>query len=693
MEALFQWISKEEPAAKSVLPKGFIWATLALSIIPSILVLLGPAIVGWTAGTDLSASAAIMTGPLFYNLWMVFGIATAMIVSCLAFADYYVKKEISTAIIGLALLTAALYDAFYFVLYSNESAVQGDLGDQIYLSWFISRVLHSMLLLLGTLLYLGIRPKNKFADKQKRSLLIKTSFLFAIMLIGAVLLTRENPYIPYRLINSFLTHPLALIPLVIYLGWGLLILPAFLKQNSSVFSKVLVLSIVPAVIAQCLMATHQYSFDSRFNIAYFLGAVNYIVPLFGISMNYMNTIRNEKRIIEQLDNEVNERIQAQQILEKREALLASAEQIAGLGSWEFDTETGEVKWSDGMFRIFGYKVQQVQPSITLQEKLTAPEFREDVKKGVLTAIRRKSSYSIEYEVLRPGGKRRSVLAQGQFITNGNKLVGTLLDITELKEANQQLAHNQALLKLKIEELNRSNTELEQFAYVASHDLQEPLRKIRAFGERIEGKFTDLLPADGLDYLHRMRTAAERMQTLIDDLLTFSRLTRTSDPYVTLELSSVVESVTSDLEYIIEKKCAQIQVDAVHALQAVPGQLRQLFQNLISNALKFSRADKSPEIKITSSVVTGSEEFNYLKPGAAYCRITIQDNGIGFDSQYSDKIFVLFQRLHSRSEYEGTGIGLAICKKIVENHNGFIQAQSTEGTGATFTIFLPITQEI
>ncbi|HEY0898816.1 MAG TPA: ATP-binding protein, partial [Sphingobacteriaceae bacterium] len=632
-------------------------------------------------------------GPVFYNLWMIFGIASAIIVSCLAFADYYVKKDIATPIIGTALLCAALFDAFYFITYSNQTQLTDNLSEQINLRWFISRILHSSLLILGTLFYLGVRKKDTLSDSKKQALLIRITVFFGILLAIAIYFTGQgNSFTPVVLPHSLITHPLALIPLVMYLIWGMLILPAFIKQNNSIFSKMLVLSMIPAILAQCFMATHQHAYDSLFNIAYFLRAVNYIVPLFGIGMNYMDTIRNEKKVIEQLDSEIKERIHAQQVLEKREALLASAERIAGLGSWEFDTESGEVKWSDEMFGIFGYSAHQVTPSIALQEKLTAPQFREALKKEILTAIRKKTSYSLEYEIIRPGGKRRFVLGQGKFITNGNKLVGTLLDLTELREANQKLSLNEALLREKIEELNRSNTELEQFAYIASHDLQEPLRKIRAFGERLEHKFSSQLPEEGLDYLERMKSAAERMQKLIDDLLTFSRLTRTTEAHRKLDLKSVFQQVISDLEYAIEKKNARIEINTRHCLEAVPSQIHQLFQNLVSNALKFTKPDATPVISITSSIIKGSEASNtVLLPDKEYCRITIQDNGIGFDSQYAEKIFVLFQRLHTRAEYPGTGIGLAICKKIIDNHNGWIGAESAEGEGATFTLILPLNQ--
>ncbi|HEY1006001.1 MAG TPA: MASE3 domain-containing protein, partial [Sphingobacteriaceae bacterium] len=349
METLFQWSRSGTLPGKDVLPRGFIWATLALSLLPSLLVILVAGAAGnrWEVSHAYEAlpnvlfdsgNGLLLTGPVFYNLWMIFGIASAMIISCLAFADYYVRKEISTPIIGSALLCAALYDVFYFVLFSNQTGFSTESGDQIYQSWFISRVLHSSLLLTGTAFYLGIRDKSSRNARQKKALLYRILFIFTVMLAAAIYLTGTDMAGIIRK-DAVLTHPLALIPLVIYLAWTALIFPASNRNHSSVFTKMLLLSVIPALLAQCFIATHSDTYDSLFNLAYFLRAVNYTVPLLGISISYMDTIRNEKKVIEQLDSEIKERIHGQQILEKREALLASAEEIAGLGSWEFDTET------------------------------------------------------------------------------------------------------------------------------------------------------------------------------------------------------------------------------------------------------------------------------------------------------------------------------------------------------------------
>ncbi|GAB4174732.1 MAG: hypothetical protein Fur006_04740 [Coleofasciculaceae cyanobacterium] len=243
-----------------------------------------------------------------------------------------------------------------------------------------------------------------------------------------------------------------------------------------------------------------------------------------------------------------------------------------------------------------------------------------------------------------------------------------------------------------QELARSNDQLQEFAYVASHDLQEPLRKIQAFGDRLRVKYSEVLTPQGCDYLTRMQNAAERMQALIDDLLALSRVTTRAQPFVPTNLAQVVHDVLCDLEVRIQQTGGRIEVGELPTLDADPVQMRQLLQNLISNALKFHRAEEPPMIKIYSQQLLDQkwqppEEINR----ATACQIFIEDNGIGFDKKYLDRIFNAFQRLHGRSEYEGTGMGLAICRKIVERHDGKITAQSLIGHGSLFIITLPLQQ--
>ncbi|ETX00324.1 MAG: hypothetical protein ETSY1_11665, partial [Candidatus Entotheonella factor] len=271
--------------------------------------------------------------------------------------------------------------------------------------------------------------------------------------------------------------------------------------------------------------------------------------------------------------------------------------------------------------------------------------------------------------------------------------------SELLQANGQLTAEiaertraEAELQRFADDLERNNRELQDFAYVASHDLQEPLRKIQAFGDRLKAKCGETLGEQGQDYLTRMQNAASRMQTLITDLLTFSRVTTQAKAFVPVDLAQVTQEVLSDLEIRIEEVEAQIEIGQLPTIDADPVQMQQLIQNLISNALKFHRPDVSPVITIDAHPSDAALLLTEVSSEApAMCQLTVTDNGIGFDEKYLDRIFTVFQRLNGRSAYEGTGIGLAVCRKIVERHRGHITAQSRPDHGATFVVTLPYLQ--
>jgi PAS domain S-box-containing protein len=283
------------------------------------------------------------------------------------------------------------------------------------------------------------------------------------------------------------------------------------------------------------------------------------------------------------------------------------------------------------------------------------------------------------------------------IEESGKRVGDVLifrDVTARRQA--ELA-----LEEKAQELARSNAELEQFAFVASHDLQEPLRKILAFGDRLKTKCDTANFTDGRDFLERMQNAAARMQTLINDLLTFSRVISRAQPFVPVDLNTVTREVLNDLEVRIERSKARVEVGELPTLDADPTQMRQLIQNLVSNALKFQAPGATPVVQIQARQLGGEDARghtaflakNSSDPSAAAegFEITVQDNGIGFDEKYLEKMFAVFQRLHGRHEYEGTGIGLAVCRRIVERHGGAITARSKPGEGACFILRLPARQ--
>ena len=253
------------------------------------------------------------------------------------------------------------------------------------------------------------------------------------------------------------------------------------------------------------------------------------------------------------------------------------------------------------------------------------------------------------------------------------------EVTERKRAELALTH-------RARELARSNEELEQFASVASHDLQEPLRKVQAFGDRLESEYAEALDERGRDYLARMHSAAARMQSLIDSLLMFSRVTTKGQSFTPVKLTAVATEVVSDLEVAIQSSGAIVEIGEMPTIDADPLQIRQLFQNLIGNGIKYHNGHDAPFVKVTAEILdNGDASMHQL------CKITVEDNGIGFEEQYAERIFGIFQRLHGRDDYEGTGVGLSICRKICDRHGGDIAAHGRPGEGATFIATLPVVQ--
>ncbi len=267
------------------------------------------------------------------------------------------------------------------------------------------------------------------------------------------------------------------------------------------------------------------------------------------------------------------------------------------------------------------------------------------------------------------------------------LVGIGRDITERKRSEDALRTSERKLRQFTVQLERSNRELQDFAYVASHDLQEPLRKIVVFGERIKEKSSGAMGTDALDYLDRMQKAAARMQTLINDLLTFSRITTKAQPFSPVNLAEVASGVVEDLEGRIELVKGRVEVGPLPVIDAEPLQMRQLLQNLIGNALKFRRPEEPPVVKVNAEIISDT-----VAPDKKLCRLTVSDNCIGFDEKYLDRIFNVFQRLHTRNEYEGTGMGLAIVRKIALYHGGDITAKSKPGEGSTFILTIPVVHQ-
>jgi PAS domain S-box-containing protein len=301
---------------------------------------------------------------------------------------------------------------------------------------------------------------------------------------------------------------------------------------------------------------------------------------------------------------------------------------------------------------------------------TPPEDVELIRGHIRNVLATGEPVSYEHRPSRPLGPEWYGV-QLAPIRDGERIIGftmSLMDITNLKRTQLRL--------------EQSNRELENFASVASHDLQEPLRKIQTFSERLSSTYAEALGPEGRDYLTRMNNAATRMRKLIDDLLAYSRISSKAQTLHLVDLSELARGVLGDLETTIEQSGATVTIGQLPMLEASPMQMRQLLQNLLSNALKFRKDDVPPAISLHATV----------DPDSNRCELRVEDNGIGFEEKYVDRIFNVFQRLHGRGKYEGTGIGLAICRRIAERHGGSIQARSAPGQGATFIVTLPYRQQ-
>jgi len=332
--------------------------------------------------------------------------------------------------------------------------------------------------------------------------------------------------------------------------------------------------------------------------------------------------------------------------------------------------------------IFGYSEQEVNGMTP--DLLTHPDDRATVATYHEKRMNGEEAPR-EYEVrgLRRDGRVIWLRRMVSVIEYGGRpsMLGNVLDVTHLKETESALREQTA-------ELKRSNEELERFAFLASHDLNEPLRKIQSFGNMIGKRLNDSIDEKGRDYLVRMQNAAARMQTMINALLAYSRTTSRARPFTRVNLHDAVSEALSNLEVNIQETGADILCGDLPVIEADREQMIQLFQNLIGNALKFRHKDRAPRVRIHGE---GAHESS--RPGEerreAFCRIYVEDEGIGFDMKYLDRIFHIFERLHGGGTYEGSGIGLGICRKIVERHHGEITARSEPGKGATFIVTLPV----
>jgi len=390
----------------------------------------------------------------------------------------------------------------------------------------------------------------------------------------------------------------------------------------------------------------------------------------------------------ELQNEIADRKRAEEAFRERDTSLRDAIDLAELGTWEYDATNSLLHFDERSRSMLG--MVEDRPFTTEEfVALIHPGDRPHVQRAIDAADSPEISgtYEGEFRISRQNGTDKWVMVRGHSMGRNQgsrpsaiRFRGTVMDLTERKLTEEALRKSHDELELRVKErtaeLERRNLELQDFVFIASHDLREPLRKVQVFGSLLAERSGERLNAMEKDYISRMDAALKRMQELLDALLRYSRIDTKGQEFSSVRLDNVLRESISDLELDVQSIGARIEIKPLPIVYGDYYQLKQLFQNLVANALKYHRSEIIPLVKIYGERI---EER---------CRVFVEDNGIGFDEKYIDKIFQPFQRLHGKHEYSGTGIGLAICKKIVERHGGTITAQSSPGKGSTFIVSLP-----
>lgn len=408
-------------------------------------------------------------------------------------------------------------------------------------------------------------------------------------------------------------------------------------------------------------------------------------------------INNERILIGTLQDITKEVAKIQQLQKRQEELrnanvelktslrvIHNAEISAGLGHWHINLETNEFNFSENLRKISGYDADD-DSSFESVLNLVHPDDRHNLIETSLKDYKMDRTSISVFRIIRRDGKIRYIKGTSDKIriNKTNFIVGIAQDITSLID-------KEIMLEEKNLQLERQNDELASFNHMASHDLQEPLRKIQVLSKLILDKDESNLSDTSINYFNRIIHSAHRMQNLINDLLDYSRTNNPTTIKIPYDLNKILHESLLNLKEEISNKNAVVNTEPLPVLNVIPSQIQQLFINLIDNALKYSKEGIPPVINISTKIVSGEFITGFgLKKIANYHCISVSDNGIGFDEQYNQKIFEIFQRLHGKNEYSGTGIGLTICKKVVQNHNGYITASGVPGQGSSFNLYFPV----
>ena len=365
-------------------------------------------------------------------------------------------------------------------------------------------------------------------------------------------------------------------------------------------------------------------------------------------------------------------------------LLSEAERVANIGSFRWSLGKEQIKYSDNVYRLFGFEPHEFDDEFGRLLTFLHPNDFERVKADFEEARQQKSKIDLVFRIYTKTNELKYMNTIGECHLKEGKwyMVGVIRDVTKQIEA-------ESILQTKNTELKRSNSDLEAFNRVASHDLQEPLRKIQMFVSRLDEEENHRLNKRSHGYLAKIKSSSDRMRNLINNLLSYSKVEDVPEKHTRVDLNDALSNVLEDLGERVNELKADINSDSLPVVNGVQFQLEQLFANLIGNSLKYIQPGTKPVIKIKSKIVNGKEVPSEVPiPNISFVKLQFIDNGIGFDKKYQEKIFEIFQRLHGKNEFSGTGLGLSICKKIVQSHDGVIYAKGEVGKGAEFTVYLP-----
>lgn len=568
---------------RTKLPKSIIWCVVIACTLPFILNLLGVDFTSQSNELDVITAGAMskneLNDAMFYQLrgafihslleWSAFAIALTTCI--LAFCHYFVTGNITTPIIGMALLCSGFLDVFHTLAAARLIESSAENSNLIPFTWAISRTFNALIMVIGVSLLLF--NKIERIEANTKFILILSS-LFIGMAYWIIHICATATHLPQTLYpDSIISRPWDMGPLVLFLFAGIVLFPLFYKRYPSFFAHALVISALPEIVVELHMTYGSKAlFDNDFNIAHFLKIIAYAVPFIGLILDYIYTHQSVQISNSALTSEVTER-------EKDQRKLAIANQKANEA------------------------------------------------------------------------------------------------MDELKVVNSKMEQNNLQLEQFNDDLTRSNKDLEQFAYIASHDLREPLRKITNYTELLSNRYSEKLDDRATKYMAYITDGTARMDNLIRDLLLYSRASRNPGEQKPVDMEKTLGDVLSSLEIAIRDSKSEITHDPLPTVTSSAALLEQVLQNIMSNAIKFC-GDAPPKIHIGCENKDNEYQFS------------VNDAGIGIDPQYSDRIFTIFQRLHTREEYAGTGIGLAVCKTIIERQGGKIWVESAEGKGTKFFFTIP-----